>query len=90
MNAVIREVLALVRSELIRGSVAAKTKLTTGLPAVLGDRVQLQQVVLNLIMNAIAAMSTISDRPRTLLIKSDCSVRSPGLSRQRTAVSFHH
>jgi C4-dicarboxylate-specific signal transduction histidine kinase len=35
-----------------------------------GDRVQLQQVVLNLIMNAIAAMSTISDRPRTLLIKS--------------------
>jgi signal transduction histidine kinase len=70
MNAVIREVLALVRSELIRGGVAAKTKLTTGLPAVLGDRVQLQQVVLNLIMNAIAAMSTISDRPRTLLIKS--------------------
>jgi C4-dicarboxylate-specific signal transduction histidine kinase len=62
MNAVIREVLALVRSELIRGGVAAKTKLTTGLPAVLGDRVQLQQVVLNLIMNAIAAMSTISDR----------------------------
>jgi two-component system, LuxR family, sensor kinase FixL len=70
MNAVIGEVLALVRSELIRDGVAAKTKLTTGLPAVLGDRVQLQQVVLNLIMNAIAAMSTISDRPRTLLIKS--------------------
>jgi signal transduction histidine kinase len=43
-----------------KGGVAAKTKLTTGLPAVLGDRVQLQQVVLNLIMNAIAAMSTVT------------------------------
>jgi C4-dicarboxylate-specific signal transduction histidine kinase len=53
-----------------KDGVAAKTKLTTGLPAILGDRVQLQQVVLNLIMNAIAAMSTISDRPRTLLLKS--------------------
>jgi PAS domain S-box-containing protein len=70
MNEVIREVLALVRSELIRGGVTAKTKLATGLPAVLGDRVQLQQVVLNLIMNAIDAMITISDRPRTLLVKS--------------------
>ena len=70
MNEVIREVLALVRSELIRGGVTAKMKLATGLPAVLGDRVQLQQVVLNLIMNAIDAMITISDRPRTLLIKS--------------------
>jgi C4-dicarboxylate-specific signal transduction histidine kinase len=70
MNAVIREVLALVRSQLIRGGVAAKTKLTTGLRAVLGDRVQLQQGALNLIMNAIDAMGTISDRTRTLLIKS--------------------
>jgi C4-dicarboxylate-specific signal transduction histidine kinase len=70
MNEVVREVLALVRSELIRGGVTAKMKLATGLPAVLGDRVQLQQVILNLIMNAIDAMSTISDRPRTLLIKS--------------------
>jgi C4-dicarboxylate-specific signal transduction histidine kinase len=70
MNEVIREVLALVHSELIRGGVTAKTKLAAGLPAVLGDRVQLQQVILNLIMNAIDAMISISDRPRTLLIKS--------------------
>jgi PAS domain S-box-containing protein len=70
MNEVIREVLALVRRELIRGGVTAKTKLAPGLPAVLGDPVQLQQVILNLIMNAIDAMSTITDRPRTLLIKS--------------------
>jgi two-component system sensor kinase FixL len=47
-----------------------KRKLAPGLPAVLGDPVQLQQVILNLIMNAIDAMSTITDRPRTLLIKS--------------------
>jgi C4-dicarboxylate-specific signal transduction histidine kinase len=70
VNEVIREVLGLVRSELIRGGVTAKTKLTARLPAVLGDRVQLQQVILNLIMNAIDAMIMITDRPRTLLIKS--------------------
>ncbi len=70
VNEVIREVLALVRSELIRGGVTARTKLAAGLPAVLGDRVQLQQVILNLIMNAIDAMIMITDRPRTLLIKS--------------------
>ena len=56
MNEVIREVLALVHSELIRCGVTAKTKLAAGLPAVLGDRVQLQQVILNLIVNAIDAM----------------------------------
>ena len=53
-----------------RCGVTAKTKLAAGLPAVLGDRVQLQQVILNLIVNAIDAMISISDRPRTLLIKS--------------------
>jgi PAS domain S-box-containing protein len=70
VNDVIREVLALVRSELSTGGVTAKTKLATGVPIVLGDRVQLQQVVLNLIMNAIDAMSLINGRPRTLLVKS--------------------
>jgi PAS domain S-box-containing protein len=70
VNEVIREVLALVRSELIRGGVTAKTKLAAGVPTVLGDRIQLQQVILNLIMNAIDAMIMTTDRPRTLLIKS--------------------
>jgi C4-dicarboxylate-specific signal transduction histidine kinase len=64
MNEVIREVLALVHSELIRGGVTAKTKFAAGLPAVLGDRVQLQQVILNLIMNAIDAMITGTGRGR--------------------------
>jgi C4-dicarboxylate-specific signal transduction histidine kinase len=70
MNEVIREVLALLQSEVIRGGVTLRTKLATDVPAVLGDRVQLQQLILNLIMNAIDAMATIIDRQRTLFIKS--------------------
>jgi PAS domain S-box-containing protein len=70
VNEVIREVLALLQSELIRGGVTLRTKLATDVPAVLGDRVQLQQLILNLIMNAIDAMSMIIDRQRTLFIKS--------------------
>jgi PAS domain S-box-containing protein len=70
VNEVIREVLALARTELITGGVAVHTELVGDLPIVLGDRVQLQQVMLNLIMNAIDAMFTIKDRPRTLVIKS--------------------
>jgi PAS domain S-box-containing protein len=70
VNKVIRDVLALVGSELTKGGVTAKTKLAAGVPIVLGDRIQLQQVILNLIMNAIDAMITITDGPRTLLIKT--------------------
>jgi PAS domain S-box-containing protein len=70
VNKVIREVLALARTELITGGVALHTELVGDLPSVLGDRIQLQQVMLNLIMNAIDAMFTIKDRPRTLVIKS--------------------
>ena len=70
VNEVIREVLALAHGELITGGVTTRTELAPDLPTVLGDRVQLQQVMLNLIMNAIDAMSTVNDRPRTLLIKS--------------------
>jgi PAS domain S-box-containing protein len=70
VNEVIREVLALIHKELTVGGVAVHTELSPDVPTVLGDRVQLQQVMLNLIMNAIDAMLTIKDRPRTLLIKS--------------------
>jgi len=45
--------------------------LARGLPRVMGDRVQLQQVILNLVMNGIEAMSAVTDRPRDLLIRSD-------------------
>ncbi len=70
VNEVIQEVLALAHVELITGGVAVHTELSPDVPTVLGDRVQLQQVMLNLIMNAIDAMFTIKDRPRTLVIKS--------------------
>jgi PAS domain S-box-containing protein len=70
INQVIREVLALAHSELSAAGVGVSTKLAAHVPAVLGDRVQLQQVVLNLIMNAIDAMIEVRDRPRNLLITS--------------------
>jgi signal transduction histidine kinase len=50
--------------------VELRTELATRLPPVLGDRVQLQQVVLNLIMNGIEAMSSVEDRPRELVIRT--------------------
>ena len=70
VNEMIRGVLSLAESELRRGRVLLRTELAGDLPLVRGDRVQLQQVVLNLVMNSIEAMSTILDRPRELLIKS--------------------
>jgi PAS domain S-box-containing protein len=70
VNAVIREVLILAGNEILRGGVAVQTDLALDLPNVLGDRVQLQQVLLNLILNGIEAMSTVTDRPRDLLIRS--------------------
>jgi PAS domain S-box-containing protein len=68
LNAATREVLALSMSELQRGHVTLRTDLYEGLPAVNGDRVQLQQVLLNLILNAADAMREVEDRPRDLLI----------------------
>src|SRR5262249_36343332 len=62
------EVLALSSGELRVGRVVVRTEFENGLPHVRGDRVQLQQVILNLILNAVDAMRTIDDRPRELLI----------------------
>src|SRR6266853_1951597 len=70
MNEAIEEVLALAQGEVRTKRVALRTDLATRLPPVLGDRVQLQQVVLNLIMNGIEAMSSVQDRPRELVIKT--------------------
>ena len=70
VNAVIREVLTLAGNELLRGGVAVQTELAPDVPNVLGDRVQLQQGLLNLILNGIDSMSTITGRPRDLLIRS--------------------
>jgi PAS domain S-box-containing protein len=70
INEVIREVLAISIGELEKHLVELRTELIAGLPPVLGDRIQLQQVILNLIMNGIEAMSSVNDRPRVLLIRS--------------------
>jgi signal transduction histidine kinase len=70
MNALVREVLDLTASELRRREVSMKTELFSPLPMILGDRIQLQQVILNLILNGMEAMAPVEDRPRVLSVKS--------------------
>jgi C4-dicarboxylate-specific signal transduction histidine kinase len=70
LNEAIREVLAIIDPEARRQRVVVRTELASDLPPVRGDRVQLQQVLLNLVMNGIEAMKSVTDRPRELLIRS--------------------
>ena len=70
INDVIGDVLVLARAELQNLDVRVRTDLNVGLPSLRGDRGQLQQVLLNLVTNAIQAMSGVSDRPRVLTIRS--------------------
>jgi PAS domain S-box-containing protein len=69
MNEIIREMVALMRSETARYSISVRTELEADLPRVMGDRVQLQQVLMNLIMNSIDAMRDVNG-PRELTIHS--------------------
>ncbi|TMK76461.1 MAG: PAS domain S-box protein [Actinobacteria bacterium] len=78
VNETIREVIALARSEVHGNGVSLRTRLADDLPLVLGDRIQLQQVILNLMINAIEAMSGISEAPRELSISS-ATDDSPGV-----------
>jgi C4-dicarboxylate-specific signal transduction histidine kinase len=72
VNETIREAIAIARSELQRNGIALETRLSDAVqPLVFADRIQLQQVILNLIMNAVEAMSEMSDGPRQLLIRTD-------------------
>ena len=70
VNEAIRDVLALTGSALRSRSVVVQTILAADLPPVLGDRVQLQQVIMNLVMNGADAMSSLTDRPRVLRVES--------------------
>jgi len=70
VNDLIREVSTLIEGAAARNQVALQTELGTDLSAIMGDRVQLQQVIVNLILNGIEAMSEVADRPRLLLIRS--------------------
>jgi PAS domain S-box-containing protein len=71
INEAILEVIALTRHEAVKNRISVETQLAEGLPFVLGDRVQLQQVVLNLIINAVEAMSGSDEGSRRLLINTD-------------------
>jgi predicted ATPase/signal transduction histidine kinase len=70
INEAILEVIAIAQHQLRRNDILLETQLAEGLPLVRGDRVQLQQVLLNLIVNAIEAMSGVKERPRELTIVS--------------------
>jgi signal transduction histidine kinase len=66
----VREVITLVQRELTSHQVSLRMELAPALPMILGDRVQLQQVIINLVMNGIEAMQSVADRPRELMIRS--------------------
>ncbi len=70
LNEATREVIALSTGELQRRRVVLRSELADGLPAAPGDRVQLQQVILNLLLNAADAMSGVDDRPRQLVVRT--------------------
>ena len=70
LNEAIQEVVVLVQSEIQKSEVTLQMELAIDLPQILGNRVQLQQVILNLVMNGIEAMSAVTDRSRDLLIRS--------------------
>jgi C4-dicarboxylate-specific signal transduction histidine kinase len=96
LNEAIREVIVLTGNEAVKEGVSVQTELAEGLPAVQGDRIQLQQVIVNLIMNAIEAMRGFGEGARTLSIgtRKDASAdivvtiqdSGPGLS----PASFDH
>jgi signal transduction histidine kinase len=101
LNDVLSEALSFVRHELLNSRVAVRTEYAGTLPVILADKVQLQQVILNLVMNAIEAMQLIADRPRELVIRSeregtqhvrvtvtDCGVGFPAESANRLFTSL--
>jgi PAS domain S-box-containing protein len=71
LNEAAQEVISLFLRELQRGQVIVRTEFTDNLPPIVGDRVQIQQVILNLVRNASDAMSAVNDRPRELTVRSE-------------------
>jgi PAS domain S-box-containing protein len=88
LNAATLEVIALTASDLRRGSVVVREELADGLPTVTGDRVQLQQVILNLLLNAADAMSGVDDRPRELVVRTWSDEGGVCVSVQDSGVGF--
>jgi PAS domain S-box-containing protein len=71
LNEATQEVITLLLSELQRNRVILRSELSENLPTVIGDRIQLQQVISNLLLNASEAMSNVDDHPRQLIVKTD-------------------
>jgi PAS domain S-box-containing protein len=70
INDVVKEVITLVQRELVSHRISLRMELAPALPNIVGDRIQLQQVIINLVMNGIEAMQPVVDRPRELVIRS--------------------
>ena len=77
INETIGEVIAMARSGVQRNRISLQTQLANDLPLILGDRIQLQQVILNLLINAIEAMSEVSEGPRELWVSSQRFTKMP-------------
>jgi PAS domain S-box-containing protein len=73
INEAILEVIELTRGEAVKNGIMVRTELADGLPGIKGDRVQLQQVILNLIVNAVEAMTGIADGRRELLVSTEAT-----------------
>jgi len=71
VNAIINDILSLVHIEIMRHRISVRTELPAELPDVVADRTQLQQVFLHLVVNAIEAMNSVTDRERLLVVRSD-------------------
>jgi signal transduction histidine kinase len=88
LNEAAREVITLLSGELQRNNVIVKRELSDHLPNVHGDRVQLQQVILNFIHNGADAMNTVNDRPRQLLIRTETDGNHVTVSVRDSGVGF--
>ncbi|MGA9672580.1 MAG: PAS domain-containing protein [Terracidiphilus sp.] len=88
LNEATREVIALLSGELQRNNVVLKQDFSDHLPAINGDRIQLQQVILNLIRNGSDAMDAVNDLPRQLLIKTETDGNHVTVSVQDSGVGF--
>jgi PAS domain S-box-containing protein len=88
LNEATKEVIALSIGELQRSKVVVRTDLAENLPSVMGDRVQLQQVILNLCLNAADAMNAIEERPRQMVISTGREADMACLTVQDAGVGF--
>jgi len=70
INEVVEEAIALVRHEAFGHGVAMRLELASGLPPMRGDRIQLQQVIINLVVNGVQSMATVADRARVLIVRT--------------------